>query len=41
LNVVDDKYVGTSATNTNVDANGFIVNPLILDITPGAILFPL
>lgn len=41
LNVVDNKYVGTSSTNPLVDINGNILNPKAIDITPGAVLQPL
>jgi hypothetical protein len=41
LNIVDDKYVGTSATNPLVDSKGWIKNPNAVDITPGATLPPL
>lgn len=40
LNIVDDKYVGTSATNPLVDSKGWIKTPNAIDITPGATLPP-
>jgi len=41
LNIVDDKYVGTSATNSLVDIDGNILNPKAIDIIPGSTLQPL
>lgn len=41
LNIIDDKYAGTGATNPRLDNDGNILNPLALDITPGAQLPPL
>lgn len=40
LNIVDNKYVGDSSTNSLLDSDGNILNPLALDITPGAQLPP-
>jgi len=38
LNIVDDKYVGTSATNPLVDIDGNILDPKAIDIIPSATL---
>lgn len=40
LNIVDNKYVGDATTNKLLDINGNILNPLAVDITPGALLPP-
>ena len=40
LNVIDGKYTGIGPANPLLDSNGHILNPLALDITPGAQLPP-
>lgn len=40
LNIVDGKYTGDSTTNPLLDTDGNVLNPLAIDITPGAILPP-
>lgn len=40
LNVIDGKYTGIGPENPLLDSNGHILNPLALDITPGAQLPP-